>query len=43
MSLLYHFLGFTNRWSLRAEGIALALLAPIVVIAVVDWRMRSRR
>ncbi len=42
-ALLFHVFGFTTRWSLRAPGLAAALLLPTLVIAVVDWRVRSRR
>lgn len=42
-NLLYQVFGFTTRWSLRAQGLGVALLVPVIIVAVADWRIRARR
>ena len=41
--LLADLLGLSSRWSLRASGLAFALIVPVCILALADWRVRARR
>jgi hypothetical protein len=40
---LLHLLGIASRWHLQAPALLVALLMPVCLLALADWRMKARR